>query len=367
MSKSSRIALLAIGAGIILIGLGFILTRGNMKAFASKKASASRTKYDYECTGKITAVDLEELYENAVITTGDVKNATVTYYVYEDQDVVNVDESNGTLSFTREEIDKSFFKIQFFDFDFEGTKTVITLPKDFEGPVKAHATSGSIDISDLKNSSLDVKTSSGSSRVENIEKSDEVSIISSSGSIKVNGITSTGDVTITSSSGSNKACSVKCKDFSSTATSGSVAAEDIECDNLSTKSSSGSVKVANATVKNNLETTATSGSVRVTESSAQDLKSRTASGSINLGNTSADTAYAECTSGGIHLEGLDVAKSAEFKSNSGSVGGSLKGKESDFSIVTSTTSGSCNLKGSREGDKKLDVSTTSGSIHIKFE
>ncbi|MBP5661297.1 MAG: DUF4097 family beta strand repeat protein [Lachnospiraceae bacterium] len=367
MSKSSRIALLAIGAGIILIGLGFILTRGNMKAFASKKTNAARTKYDYECTGKITAVDLEELYEGAIITTGDVKNATVTYYVYEDQDVVNVDESNGTLSFTRKEIDKGFFKINFFNFDFESTKTVITLPKDFEGPVKAHATSGSIDINDLKNSSLDVKTSSGSSRVDNIEKTDEVSIISSSGSIKVNGITSTGDVTIISSSGSNKASSVKCKDFSSVATSGSVTAEDIECDNLSTKSSSGSVKVANATVRNNLETGASSGSVRVTESSAADIKGKTSSGSINFSNTSADTAYAECTSGGIRLEGLDVAKSAEFKSNSGSVSGSLKGKESDFSIVTSTTSGSCNLKGSREGDKKLDVSTTSGSIHIKFE
>lgn len=367
MSKPSKIALLAIAAGIILIGLGFILTGGNMKAFSSKKANANRTKYDYECTGKITAVDLEELYESAVITTGDVKNATVTYYVYEDKDIVNVDESNGTLSFTRKEIDKSFFQIDFFDFDFEGTKTVITLPKDFEGPVKAHATSGSIDVKDLKNSSVDVKTSSGSSRVENVEKSSEVTIISSSGSVKATNIASTGDVTITSSSGSNKASSVKCKDFSATATSGSVVAENIECDNLSTKSNSGSVKVANATVKNNLETGASSGSVRVTESSAKDISGKTSSGSIHFENTSADTAYAECTSGGIRLEGLDVAKSAEFKSNSGSVGGSLKGKESDFSIVTSTTSGSCNLKDSREGDKKLDVSTTSGSIHIKFE
>ena len=367
MSKTSKIALLAIAAGIILIGLGFVLTGGNMKTFASKKTNAQHIKYDYECTGKITAVDMEELYEDAIITTGDVKNATVTYYVYDGQDEVSVKESNGTLSFTRKSIDNSTFKIQFFNFDFESTKTVITLPKDFEGPVKAHATSGSIDVKNLKNSSLDVKTSSGSSRVENIEKSDEVPIQSSSGSVKAANIVSTGNFTITSSSGSNKSSSIKCKDFSANASSGSVTAEDIECDNLSAKSSSGSVKVANATVKNTLETGATSGSVRVSDSSATDLKGQTNSGSIHFGNTDVDTAYAECTSGGIRLEGLDVANAAEFKSKSGSIGGSIKGKESDFSIVTSTTSGSCNLKGSREGNKKLDVSTTSGSIHINFE
>ena len=365
MNKVTKFALLACGAGLILIAIGFAITGGNWKSFAGKKSSANHTHYEYECTGNITAVDFTDSYESVLITTGDVDKATVSYYVFEDHDKVNVKESNGTLYVERESLNNVSWVV--FDFNFEDTRTVITLPKDFEGPVKADSTSGSISVKDLKNSDIEVKNSSGSIKLENIAKSGVINAKSTSGSVRANDLTSTGNITLEATSGSVNADTIKCKDLSAKASSGSVHVDNAECDNITAHSNSGSVKVNNATVKSDIASQSSSGSCRIENSTCSSLEAKTSSGSVTVEEVKADTANCETTSGGIHLDKLDVTKSAAFKANSGSVHGTLVGKESDFSIITSTTSGSCNLKGSRDGEKTLDASTISGSINIKFE
>ena len=365
MSKVTKFSLLAIGAGLILIAVGFAITGGNWRAFAGKKSNANHTHYEYVCTGNISALDLKDSYESILITTGDVDKATVSYYIFEDHDKVNVKESNGTLYFEREDLGNSSWVI--FDFNFEDTKTVITLPKNFEGPVKAETSSGSISVKDLKNSDVTVENRSGSIKIENIEKSGVISAKNTSGSIHVNNLNSTGDITLDSSSGSVRAEEIKCKDFSAKATSGSVHTDKVECDNLTAQSSSGSVKVTNATVTTNIVTKSTSGSSRTENATCASLESESSSGSVTVENVTADTAKCNTTSGSIHLDSLDVSKFATLKANSGGINGTIKGKETDFSIITSTGSGSCNLKDSRDGEKTLDATTTSGSINIKFE
>ncbi|MBO4678393.1 MAG: DUF4097 family beta strand repeat protein [Lachnospiraceae bacterium] len=365
MKNTTKISLLAIAAGLILIGVGFAITGGNWKAFAGKKSTINQTNYEYECTGNISAIDFEDTYEGVVFTTGDVSKATVSYYITEGHDKVNIKESNGTLCFEREELDKANFTM--FVFDYVDTKTVITLPKDFEGPIKADATSGSITVKDLKNSELQISNKSGSIKIENVAMSKEITATNTSGSIHVNNLTSTGNITIESSSGSVRADGINCKDFSAKASSGSVHADNLECDNLTAHSNSGSVRVNNATVKSAIDTKTTSGSTHVEQASCSSLESKANSGSINLDDVKADTVKCENSSGGIHLDKLDVTKAATLKASSGSINGTMKGKETDFSIIASTTSGLCNLKGSREGEKTLDANTTSGSINIKFE
>ena len=365
MNKVTKISLLAIGAGLILIAIGFAITGGNWRAFAGKKSEANHTHYDYECTGKITAVDFTDFYEGVLITTGDVDKATVSYYELDGHDAVSVKESNGTLYFERKDLGNPNWLM--FDFNFEDTKTVITLPKDYEGPIKAHATSGSISVKDLKNSDVEVKNNSGSIKLENIEKSGKISAKNTSGSIRISNLTSTGDISLESRSGSVKAEEIKCKDLFAKATSGSVAVDKAECDNITAQSNSGSVRVLNATVKSDIATKSTSGSSRTENATCSSLESEASSGLVNIEEVKADTVKCSCTSGSIHLTNLDVAKSATFKANSGSISGTIKGKETDFSIIASTTSGFCNLKGSRDGEKTLDATTTSGSVNIRFE
>ena len=365
MSKVTKYSLLAIGAGLILIAVGFAITGGNWKAFSGKKSTANHTHYEYVCNGNISAVDLNDSYEGVLITTGDVDKATVSYYVFEGHDKVDVKESNGTLFFERKDLGNSSWVI--FDFNFEDTKTVITLPKNFEGPVKAEASSGSISVKDLKNSDVTVENHSGSIKIENIEKSGVISAKNTSGSIHVSNLNSTGDITLESNSGSVRAEDIKCKDFSAKATSGSVGVEKVECDNIIAQTNSGSARVTDATVNTNIYVKSSSGSSRTENATCSSLESESSSGSVTANNVTADTAKCTTTSGGIHLDKLDVSKSAILKANSGGIHGTIKGKETDFSIITSTGSGSCNLKDTRDGEKTLDATTSSGSINIKFE
>ena len=77
--------------------------------------------------------------------------------------------------------------------------------------------------------------------------------------------------------------------------------------------------------------------------------------------------FAKNTSGGVHFDSLKAAGNLTFESNSGSVKGSIVGKESDYSILSKTTSGGNNLTDSRTGSKELNAKTTSGSIKITLE
>ena len=367
MKKSTLFSLIAVGVGILLIGLSILLVGGNFSSFASgKKGNHNYVYTKYECTSDITALDVKELYESAVITTGNVDKPVVEYYVDEKHDYVEVKESNGKLSFER--IEKNSWGFNFwFDFDFNlDTKTVITLPEDYEGPVDAKCTSGALKISDLKNSTVVAETSSGSVSVDNIEKSGKISVKATSGSAKVSSVNSDGNVTVETHSGSSKADDVKCADFSCTATSGSVKVSGIECTNAVIGCSSGTVHGENVNATGNVNASTTSGGIKLETLTCKDLITESGSGSSRYNNTTVDTVNSRTTSGSLRFDNLAVNKSAEFKATSGSISGNIDGKESDFSIISSTGSGSSNLKSSREGSKTLDASTTSGLIHIDF-
>ena len=81
MKKSTLFSLIAVGVGIILIGLSILLVGGNFRKFGAKKAGAGQNYiyHKYECTSDITALDVKELYETAVITTGSVDKPVVEY------------------------------------------------------------------------------------------------------------------------------------------------------------------------------------------------------------------------------------------------------------------------------------------------
>ncbi|MBR6309337.1 MAG: DUF4097 family beta strand repeat protein [Lachnospiraceae bacterium] len=369
MKKSTLFSLIAVGVGIILIGLSILLVGGNFRKFGAKKAGAGQNYiyHKYECTSDITALDVKELYETAVITTGSVDKPVVEYYEYENHDYVEVSESNGKLSYERIE-KKTGANIHFwFEFDMsQDTKTVITLPKNFEGPVDATCTSGALKISNLKNSTIVAKTSSGSASVENIEKSGSVSVKATSGSTKVINVNSDGNVTVETNSGLVKAEDIKCADLYCHATSGSVKVTDIECANADIGCSSGSVHSENVKSSDDIKASTTSGSIKLETLTCKNLSTESGSGSTRYNGATVDTVSSRTTSGSIRFDNLKINKSGEFKSSSGSISGNIDDKESDFSIISSTTSGSSNLNSSREGSKNLDASTTSGMIHIDF-
>ena len=116
----------------------------------------------------------------------------------------------------------------------------------------------------------------------------------------------------------------------------------------------------------NISAQNSSGGMGLTKIACDEVFAKNTSGSIKLTNVSSKSIEAENTSGGIRLDGVS-GDALKFASRSGSINGNINGKESDYSVITSTTSGSCNLAASRDGEKTLDVSTTSGGIRISFD
>ena len=111
----------------------------------------------------------------------------------------------------------------------------------------------------------------------------------------------------------------------------------------------------------------TSGSLVADGITAGDIKLENTSGSIKLNNVSSSgDLKVENTSGSIKFENLKAGGDISIENTSGSIKGTIVGKESDYSITTDVTAGSCNLGNTTGGSHKLTAETTAGSIDISF-
>ena len=308
--------------GAALLGVGLLMLRGS----SVERRGFSTTSFKERVFESNTVKDIEikESYESVIIEKGDTDKLTIRYYVPENEDNVSVSENNGLVKFERKKT-----KINnYLSINMQDTSTVVTLPKDYKGTVDASATSGTVRIKDIQCEDLAVTTSSGSIQLENVVSDKSAEIVVTSGAIKISSLTASNDVSVT-------------------ALSGSIGIENITCNNLGVEDTSGSVKVANATGKT--------------------ASFEASSGSTELDNVSFDDKVnISASSGSIHFEALK-SNNISAEASSGSIKGTIAGKQSEYSVISKTSSGSCNLENTREGNKILDVKTTSGSINVSFD
>lgn len=308
--------------GAALLGVGLLMLRGS----SVERRGFSTTSFKERIFESNTVKDIEikDSYESVIIEKGDTDKLTIRYYVPENEDNVSISENNGLVKFERK---KTKININL-SINMQDTSTVVTLPKDFKGTVDASATSGTVRIKDIQCENLAVTTSSGSIQLENIVSDKSAEIVVTSGAIKISSLTASNDVSVT-------------------ALSGSIGIENITCNNLGVEDTSGSVKVANATGKT--------------------ASFEASSGSTKLDNVSFDDKVnISASSGSIHFEALK-SNNISAEASSGSIKGTIAGKQSEYSVISKTSSGSCNLENTREGNKTLDVKTTSGSINVSFD
>lgn len=325
MNKLYKYSGLIAIVGIVLIVLGFILSKFSPSTSNSTAGLSlgGQQEHTFECTN-VKHIDISELSESIRIERGNSDKLTIVYYTPENKNNVDVKEVNGTVSFSRIKNNVSLTV----GFELGDTSTVVTLPKNFDGKIKASSTSGSVNIASVDCEDLLVKSSSGSVKLENITSKKSSEISTTSGSIKVSSLTTADDFLL--------------------------------------KTSSGSIDIEAATCKK-LEAESTSGSTKITDVSSETSSFEASSGNIKLENfSSKGKIVMKSTSGNIRFEKL-VSDEIILESSSGSVSGSIKGSEKDYSILTKTSSGTCNLDNKRDGSKTLDAKTTSGSIRITFE
>lgn len=336
----------SLGAVILAITLIYLNSGKNVIKLEGKNDMYIEKRY--ECTSDIDSLLVAERSERLVIRSGNVSKATIVYYVPASDDNVNISETNGKLTFEREDT-KTFFTISLGSV--QDTSTEIVLPSDFKGTIDATDKSGGMNVNTLeKLDGLKLHNSSGSLMLENVSVLSDVDLYCSSGSMFIEKLDVAGSLTLEEHSGRTSANNI------------------VVTGDFSAKTSSGSSEYSNTSVAGTFSVNGSSGSIQCSQLEGNDISVENSSGSIKLEDVFAkDSVYAKNSSGSISCDNLDAGKTITLKNGSGSIKGTIAGKESDYSILSNSKSGSSNLEDSRNGEKELNVSTGSGSIKIEFE
>lgn len=356
MKRITYIALAAVLTGILIIGATLFFTKGNIKTTYTfsgkngKEAVVDDERKEYVAKENITEIILGETSNSIKVEIGDVKAPTFSYMEGTMAGDLVINESGKTITLKRDH-KNTWSGINFVGFDFTDYTTYVTLPKDYEG-------------------SLDLESTSGSLNVTGIETLTDLTTSSTSGNIHITDVISKkGIVAESTSGGINISKSETDRNIDAKSTSGSVSLENVKADgNGNVRSTSGSIKVTDASFGEDFSSSSSSGSEELLNvATGKGLSVHTTSGSINADNTAVgnDVSF-ESSSGSIQFDNLACGNDITMSATSGNIRGTISGKESDYSIITHTTSGSCNLDDSRSGDKELNANTSSGSIHIDF-
>ena len=247
--------ILIIGASLVVLGImfvaaGYFLAGRNLAGFNSKNNHYE--KKTYECKGDIDSIKVDESSDHLTVCSGDVDKVTVTYFDRKNEELYDIDENGGTLTVTRNS-NKGF---HFFEIDFTDKSTVITLPKEYNGKLDLHTSSGGMEINDVTAADIIAENTSGSMKLRNVT-GDAISVENNSGGIRLENITSGSDLTVGN-------------------TSGSVAFENV--------TSGGDLKIKGNRSDYKISSKTTSGGNNLTESDSgsKELNAETTSGGINI-------------------------------------------------------------------------------------
>lgn len=212
--------------------------------------------------------------------------------------------------------------------------------------------SGSVSVNNIGQSVVDLTTSSGSIKADNIDSN--LSAQASSGSIKVSNIS--GNLDSKNSSGSQSIYMIK-GEVTSFLSSGRIEIKDV---NGSVKSTSSSGSQSISKVSGDVNSTASSGSIKFEEING-NIKARASSGSINLSHIKG-ALNISTSSGGQHGTEVTLSGNSTFNSSSGSIKMELINSTDELSFNLTASSGGLKAK-QKSGHKKLIIEK--GSIMIK--
>ena len=331
-------------AGLLLMIVAFIAARGNLAELSTRNVQA--VQKEYECSTDIIKIDADITSDNLEIRTGEVEYISVSYYDRPGYNEYEITESGDSLGIRY--VDLHPIEVMTIDLDLEDKPVIITVPESFSGKVNISSSSGSIIAESINVSSLDLKNTSGGIRINDVDIATDAKLSNTSGGINVENLV--------------------CKNLTASNTSGGISIENSNIyEKLDTKCNSGNISLRSVTVKEGARIATTSGTRYLEDVSAEYLNSDGSSGSLNAVDVTVVYDFSSSTtSGSVTLDRVEAGSNIKISAASGDVRGTVVGDEDDFNISVNTSSGSCNLKDSNEGNKKLTVSTTSGSINIDF-
>ncbi len=227
---------------------------------------------------------------------------------------------------------------------------------DFKVPmntnIKVKNSSGSVNVSNIGQSIVDLSASSGSIKAENIDSN--LDVVTSSGSIKT--INIGGDLHISCSSGSQYMNTIG-GDVEAKVSSGGIKAEKVN-GNLTSTSSSGSQHLSE--INGDVRAEASSGSIGI-HTVKGDVRASASSGSIKLTHIEG-ALNLHTSSGGQYGEDIILTGNSSFKSSSGGIKMGLSNGLDELSFDLTASSGGLHAKGTN-GKKHLEIKKGDILVH----
>lgn len=196
MSKVTKVALILIGAGILLCGLSIFMIHGVWTRYNSKgNETVAKT---YESGTGITKISIDESANDVKIISGDVDNVIIEYYDNPEVPIYEIEEKNGELEFQRN--DMRVFKL--INIDFSRKDITVTIPKDYDGKIEADVTSGKLTLTGVTAEKIELDNTSGSTIIDHVAVSGDIEIDNTSGSIEFTALSAGGNITMDNTCGS---------------------------------------------------------------------------------------------------------------------------------------------------------------------
>lgn len=151
---------------------------------------------------------------------------------------------------------------------------------------------------------------------------------------------------------------------------GSIRLEDLETlENAKLESSNGRISLKNCDIKEKLDCETSNGKVELYTIDAEDINIKTSNGKIEMETVRADRELRCKTSNAkIEFDMIDCGTNIYLKTSNGAIDGTIVGRQSDYSIESDTSNGHNNLPDrTKDGDKQLEVDTSNGRIEVDFE
>lgn len=149
-----------------------------------------------------------------------------------------------------------------------------------------------------------------------------------------------------------------------TVKNGGISLNGVTADSVNATTVNGIVVMKNVTAKT-VEIQTTNGLAKLENVAAETVAAGTGNGAILLNYVACTRVHAATSTGGISLEDLR-ADFISLHTSTGAVSGTVAGREEDYAITASCSTGSCNLHDRQGGSKQLDVRVSTGSVKIMF-
>ncbi len=155
-----------------------------------------------------------------------------------------------------------------------------------------------------------------------------------------------------------------CSDLVITVINGAISLSDVAADTVKATTVNGAVKLQNITA-GSVWVETTNGVIKFDNVRAETVKAEIKTGAIVLKDVACARVHAATSTGEISLEDLR-ADFITLHTSTGAVSGTVAGKEEDYAITASCSTGSCNLHDRQGGSKQLDVRVSTGAVNITF-